>query len=117
MKKITIPVGVYKANVYVWVSTVEEAERAYKKTAFYKLGYTTTFHKNGAKTLSSYEYDPIVWVDSNLKGNFRIAAISHEFFHVIVNMMQERNCKIDPDNDEPYAYLMEYLMKQYLFSA
>jgi len=117
MKKITIPVGAYKAEVYIWICTPEEATKEYKKTIFYSAGYTSEFHKNGAKTLSIDGFDPIIWIDSNLKGHFRTSGMVHEFFHVIIHLMDSRNCKIDVDNNEPYAYLMEYLMKQYLFSA
>lgn len=37
--------------------------------------------------------------------------ISHEVFHLAGFILTDRGVKYDPDNDEPFAYLIEHLVK------
>lgn len=112
MKKIIIPVEIYKAAVFVWVGTPEEGLKAYKKTGYYKnqpdfiFQHGAMFYEPGSA--------PVVWVNSKLPKKEKIAALSHEFMHVIIRMFQNKGVEANYETDEFYAYYMEYLMNAVL---
>jgi hypothetical protein len=106
----------YRTGVWVWVCTPEEAKKAIKKTVYYTKYNcdTEAFIAHGGRCLSVDEsnYEPIVWIDSNVKKSHRCINLSHEFVHVINRIFYCRGVELNAHNDEPFAYMMTYLMTQ-----
>lgn len=59
---------------------------------------------------------PIVWINSRAKKDGRIACLAHELVHVLSWIFDTAGIDYDNDNDEPYAYMLGYLMEQTLKS-
>ena len=106
----------YRIGVWVWVCTSEEAKQAVKKTIYYTHYHCDPegFNPGGGRCLSvdGSNYEPIIWIDSGTKKSMRCINLAHEFVHVINRIFNCRGIALDYNNDEPYAYMMTYLMTQ-----
>lgn len=115
-KQAKLSMQPYRTNVIVWVCSPEEATKGFKKTVYYTEygGCPDSFIPLGGRCINveNANYEPIVWIDEKIKKQDRCISISHEFIHVINAIFKCRGVKLDYDNDEPYAYMMTYLMTQ-----
>lgn len=51
-----------------------------------------------------------IWID-DIKN---VGHLAHEVFHLVGFILNDRGVKYDPDNDEPFAYLIEHLIKVFI---
>jgi hypothetical protein len=79
-------------------------------TAFMKeRGYDYVAHGYGC-TLVSKQRDPIVWLK-----NKRPDIVAHEMIHAVFNIFKELGQhEITKDNDEIFAYMVDYAVKEVL---
>ena len=106
----------YRSNLWLWCCTPEQATKAIKGTLYYTKYHcdADAFHSGGGRCLNieGSNIEPIIWIDSNVKKSERAINLSHEFVHAINRIFDCRGVQHDPHNDEPFAYMMTYLMTQ-----
>lgn len=115
IKEAHLTMTPYRSSVWIWLCSPEEAVKALKKTVFYtKYGADLVFIPGGGRciTLDNLEYESLIWIDSSVPISHRAINLSHEFVHVVGQVLTTRGVKYDPDNDEPFAYMMTSLMEQ-----
>ncbi|SED10958.1 hypothetical protein SAMN04489761_4303 [Tenacibaculum sp. MAR_2009_124] len=52
----------------------------------------------------------LIVCNSKTKLDFTVGSVAHECFHITNFIFENRGIKADLNNDEPQAYLLEYLM-------
>lgn len=87
------------------------------------------FAKDINEVIDKYElpatdsYDAFMWTDKHgplvafeVKKDLDFTTVAHEAVH-IVNFIYVDHCiKVDAENDEPYAYLLQWVVGRILFS-
>ena len=113
-KEIRIPIDIYKAAVFVWICPADEAWKRYQEKGYFEKGETRAmFDYSRGKAIFQQGVNAIVWVES--KGTRRdiIGGLTHEFLHIVFEMMLARGSYVhDSRNAEHYTYLLEYLMSE-----
>lgn len=112
MKKFIIPVGVWKADVIIWIATIEEAKRSYRKTIYYNQTPDQSFMDGF--TLYEPGNPPVVWINSQHTKNDKIAIAVHEFTHLVIRMLLNKGMMAIDETDEAHAYFMEHLTSELL---
>ncbi len=103
---------VYRVNMYIFDNhTPEEVNRYLKKRfnldsiSFDNVqGKTWIFESNSKPSIELFA----MWA---LDGNDR-STIVHECFHMVHNILDSRGFKLCDDNEEAYAYYLEYLYRK-----
>lgn len=115
MKKIKIPLPIYRMTIYVWLGKPEEADKEFQKTWYVREGKNEIILMHGGtKTLSSKGIDPIIWIDSGTNKIDIISGLSHELLHAITYQLFDRGLYFDSENHESYAYILGYCMQEAL---
>lgn len=113
-KKILIPI--YKAPLYfVWDCSSDDFVKTARdkfyidldKGNYYGAGFSTEFldSKNNAVY--------ILWVSDSRD----VGLVAHEIFHLVCFIMDRRGISYSQENDEPFAYLIEYVTNRFLSYA
>lgn len=112
MNILKIELPIYKTFIYVWYGSEKEAEREYKDTKYYNDDPNIKFDGAG-KTIHKYRGCPIIWIkkDKKIEKSSLIGTITHESFHAVMFIMMDRGCCADGDNNEHFAYFIEFLTK------
>jgi hypothetical protein len=63
-----------------------------------------------AHTIIAYEKGEEIFIILNQKENLSVGVLAHEVIHAANFIFYSRGIKLDIENDEAYAYLVEYLM-------
>ena len=101
-KYIKLIVPIYGTEVFV-TSEAEECTRLAKKHCGIDMG-CYDFHANGMVVHSNDTQ--IIW----LPAQAGLRTIVHECTHVAMNMCHYKGLLIDASNQEPFTYLMGYLV-------
>lgn len=110
IEKHTLSIEPYDSNCLVIVGTPEEARKYRDKhEVFFDLKYD--FEVGGA-TIVKENYWPLIFLNKRLTKRQRVATFAHECVHLINREFDRVGIEFDPNNDEAYAYLMSYLIKQ-----
>lgn len=103
--KFTKKIDVYGAYIYVRIGTVEDINMQLKVDDK-KIEYEFEGEHDGL-TIKSNNGNSFIYL---IEKHYTVGLLAHELMHVVSNMMAVYNIKHDPDNDEPIAYLMGYMM-------
>lgn len=114
-KSFYIPLPDWKDGVLVYYMTSKQAKDKFKETNMYqdsKWELDDMFGGDGA-FVDYKSYQPIIWVDSTIEDFPNLMnTISHEALHAVGNIFDRKGVDYDSDNDEPYTYLLGYIVEQ-----
>lgn len=104
MKVTTIELPIYNLEIVIIINGWEEANKRFK------LGFTERDYQACAWTI----YGEKVQTDDEIyvllrDGYLDYSTILHEQLHIMSGLCELRNIKMDPNNDEPLAYLQGYI--------
>lgn len=112
MRKVRLYEKIYKAPVYFITNCSQEAAKKWfrsfdglEEVGEFQWGVAHTF----ARKFDNGNIIYGVWV-KDLKN---LETLAHEVFHLVNFVLNDRHVKFDPENDEAYAYLIEYFFKQF----
>lgn len=109
MKKGKFILDIYKAPIYYIFNCSQKSAKKY----FKKEGLKINDYLWGVAHTFSFKHDDNtvygIWVKEK-----NIENLAHEVFHLIGYIFHDRKLYYDPNNEEPWAYLIEYLMKEFL---
>lgn len=108
MKKLFVPI--YKAPIY-FLSNCSEKEA---KKQFKPYGFDTEWREGAmGKTIATYfEDDGTIIYGLWIREIRDLSYLVHEVCHLANFILQDRRIVIYPENDEAFAYLVEYLFKE-----
>ena len=105
MRKKTMPLPVYCGKLTIYESTdlneVAKKVGANKKAGGYHAFFTYKVHKN-----KDVEY--VLAFQPNPKES----TVAHECVHMVNEVFMDHNIRLDPENDEPYAYFMGWAVNE-----
>ena len=104
MEIITIQVPLYGQTIEIVIT--EDFNSGIEEL---KIDNDTKFNLNEREAFMANQYDKI-WLFIRLDAKPGI--IAHECVHICNYIFQEANIKLDLDNDEPYAYLMGWVVEE-----
>lgn len=106
MKKVkTIKLDIYNRSVNV---CLVDDSKALNKIWLDRMGYESDGDIDGLTLKEDDGNYSIVFSEEDLD----VGVLAHEVFHVTCNVAEDICATIDPANDEPFAYLNEYIFKQ-----
>ena len=99
--KVSIPV--YIGTLYIHSGSIEELEENYPLD---NLKNYNAYSFSG----QSKEDGPIEYHIA-FRSNASPGTVTHECFHFVCNMFNDRGVKFDYDNNEPFAYMMGWAVE------
>jgi hypothetical protein len=110
-KKIKIPI--YYADFYIIDTDDNNLLKKKHKIEIEGVIFAQTEFTIRAKGNALYETHFAIF-NFNLSEGFKpeFDAIAHEAFHLTVNLFKQKNIKLDWMNDEPYAYMIGWFVRE-----
>jgi len=109
MKKYVLALAPFDTSMRIIVGTPTEARKWIKTSAYEDTKYD--FEVGGA-LLSCEEYWPVMFINSNLTKAQKVQTFAHECVHVINHIFDRVGVLYSSGNDEQYAFMMSYLIRQ-----
>lgn len=117
-----IPVEIYSHNVDVFIcGTDKEKERVMKRLGYHHVfAYDTLIYMADSYACvvrphdKQANYVPIYFsFPVSMKRPLDISVVSHELLHATAQVMRSRGVEFHQSSEEAYAYLLDYLTKQF----
>ena len=114
MKVCKIPEPYYRAVIYLAIDCTADEIVNYCKSHFKADPVAEVDVDNadgGAIITLTYDCGKlwILWLSKSNDKNNLIPGLAHEIFHLAGRILKDRGIELNVDNDEPMAYLIEYL--------
>jgi hypothetical protein len=111
LKKIWLYDEVFKQNYLFLIGDRITAEK------FLNKNYSESFNvkeSNDAKIFRLETGGIIMWIPRVNNKPRTLAVLSHELAHAVSYCFDFHGIKLDPQNDEPFSYYLEYLTRKFL---
>lgn len=105
MKKRTIPIPIYNGKLVIIITdNLQSIEEEYNLTSTEgcsAVAFATTNKSGGTIHVMAFKGVPTEDV------------VAHESLHITNDILASCHAKLDPHNDEPQAYLLSWVVRQY----
>lgn len=102
---------VYAQNILFCVGTQEATKKYIKKCYDLDLDFKGD---EGGKCFGVRGYGIIIWMPMFKKDPIYLGILAHEILHAVLFIFDIAGVKVDADNSEPTAYLMESYTRRFL---